>query len=309
MAESELPPESSGRVPSRMLSAIFLAGLPEDRRAVFAHDAGLEEVLRRLLADALSVAPQLFPEEFLPFIARSSSAQMRSSADLANLRLADLLLVYGYGREGANANDVIEHEYLPQIERSLHSYKLSDLNLADIRQVLRHRLWASHVPQPGIAPYSGRGQLLGWLRVTAIREAGRMAQHERARVEVSEQECIEAGQLAGSAEMQLLKAQYRQAFRQAFEAAMEALSSKDRNLLRYTYIDSLGLDEIAVLYKVHRATVARWLSQTREALRKQIRKSLQQQCTVAGVNPEEILQLIWSQIDVSIRHHLVARPD
>lgn len=295
--------------PADSLSQLFLVALPEQRRAGFAQDAALEETLRRLLADARLLAPLLASEAFLAFVAQSLSSQASGGGDLASLRLQDLLLVFGYGRGDPTASEVIESQYLPQVERSLRSYALSDFDRAEIKQTLRQRLWASHVPQPGMAPYSGRGELLGWLRVTALREAGHMVRRGRGKVEVCEQETIEAGHIADSMELQLLKAQYREEFRKAFDAAMATLSSRERNLLRYTYIDSLSVDEIATIYKVHRATVARWVGQTRETLQKKTRQNLMQQCSLAGVDLDDILPLIWSQIDVSIRHHLSAHAD
>lgn len=295
--------------PSDSLAELFLTGLPEERRAGFAQDAAFEETLRTLLADARSLAPQLAADAFLCFVARNLSPQATGCPDLAALRIGDLLLVFGYGRGEPAASEVIERQYLPQIEQSLRSYALSDFDLADIRQTLRQRLWASHAPQQGMAPYSGRGDLLGWLRVTALREAAHLAQRNRGKVEVSEQEALEAGHIAESTELQLLKAQYREGFRRAFDEAMAALSSKERNLLRYSYIDNLSIDEIAAIYKVHRATVARWLAQTREMLQKKTRRNLTQQRSLGGVNLEEILSLIWSQLDVSIRHHLIAHSD
>ena len=53
----------------------------------------------------------------------------------------------------------------------------------------------------------------------------------------------------------------------------------------------------------------RWLSQTRENLQKQTRKNLQQHKSLAGVDLEEILQLVWSQLEVSIRRHLGVKSD
>lgn len=289
-------------------ATLFLANLPEERRVVFARAASaLDEALDNLLAEARAISPSLVAEAFLPFVARNLSTQMASVEDLVKLQLGDMLLVYGYGRNEPAAIEVIERQYLPDIARSLRPYSLSVSDVAEILQLLRHLLWASHVPQPGTAPYSGRGELLGWLRITALRRAGHITQKGRKHVELSEQEALEEN-LAGSPELQLLKAQYRDAFRHAFDAAMTNLTNKERNLLRYACMDGLSIDGIAAIYKVHRATAARWLTQTRETLLKQTKKNLRTR-GVVGVDLDEILRLIWSQIDVSIRHHLLVHPE
>lgn len=292
---------------SSFLSRLFLCRLPEERRAQFAGDARLESVLQGLLRDAQTSQMQIATDDFLSLIVASLSAQVNDCAALSMLRTKDLLLVYGFNHEDPISTEVIERRYLPQVEQSLRSYALDALDLAEIIQTLRQRLWSSKTPQPGMAQYSGRGDLLEWLRITAIREAGHLTQRKQKTLELPDDDCIEAGQLATSPELHFLKEQYREGFRRAFDEAMATLSSKDRNLLRYSYLDNLSIDEIGDIYKVHRATVARWLNQVREQLRKQTGKNLMRQSALAGVDVEEILQVIWSQLNVSIRGHLALK--
>lgn len=82
---------------------------------------------------------------------------------------------------------------------------------------------------------------------------------------------------------------------------MEALSPRDHELLHDTYINNQSIDALAVLHKVHRATIARWIRRARKARRRQLRRSLQQQPGLSGVDPNEIVRLVGSQLDVSIR--------
>lgn len=299
-------PRLAGGAPPAALSALFLAGLPEARRAELFADAGLEESLRGVWTRAQSLGPAASVGPFLSFIGRILCPRMRSCEELGQLRLRELFLVFGYGRGDPAAQEIIEQEYLPEIERSLRSYALSDLDRGDIRQMLRQRLWASLVPQPGSAPYSGRGELLGWLRVMAIREARHTVQRHRRASHLLWREAAGSERLVEGVDQQLLKAQYLHGLRQAFGAAMEALSPRDRELLHDTYINNQSIDALAVLYKVHRATVARWIRRARKALRRQIRRSLQQQPGLSGVNPNEIVQLVGSQLDVSMRPRLAA---
>ena len=54
--------------------------------------------------------------------------------------------------------------------------------------------------------------------------------------------------------------------RSATEAAFAELTPRQRNLLRHATFHRLGIDELAIIYGVHRTTTARWLQRTRETL-------------------------------------------
>src|SRR5205823_12308411 len=71
-----------------------------------------------------------------------------------------------------------------------------------------------------------------------------------------------------------LKQRYRDEFGEAFRQAAAALTPRERTLLRYRFLDGLSIDEIGVLHRVHRATVARWIAAIREALFEATRERL-----------------------------------
>ena len=52
---------------------------------------------------------------------------------------------------------------------------------------------------------------------------------------------------------------YRERFRSAIEETLAGLTKRERSLLRLHFLDGLNIDAIASIYRVHRATVARWL--------------------------------------------------
>lgn len=75
-----------------------------------------------------------------------------------------------------------------------------------------------------------------------------------------------------SREQTMLSGQLKEAFQLAFRDAVNALTSRERNLLRYHYLSDLSIDQIGTLYHVHRATAARWVAQARERLISDTRK-------------------------------------
>jgi RNA polymerase sigma-70 factor (ECF subfamily) len=78
------------------------------------------------------------------------------------------------------------------------------------------------------------------------------------------------------------------------------LARRDRTLLRYRYIDDLDIDAIGAVYRVHRATAARWLQRIRRELLEDTRARLAAKLAVKTDELDSILRFIGSQLDISI---------
>lgn len=63
----------------------------------------------------------------------------------------------------------------------------------------------------------------------------------------------------GDPELSHLKATFAAEFKFALTLAIDELSVRDRNLLRQSVLDGLTIDQLGKLYRVHRATAARWV--------------------------------------------------
>ena len=86
-----------------------------------------------------------------------------------------------------------------------------------------------------------------------------------------------------------------------------ALSDREKNLLRQSAIDGLSIDDLAALYRVHRATCARWLEAAREALFSDTRRRLIDEAGIAEAECDSIIRLVQSQLHVTLRR--VLAPD
>ena len=64
--------------------------------------------------------------------------------------------------------------------------------------------------------------------------------------------------------------------------------------------DDLSIDEIGVLYGVHRATVARWIASVRESLFELTRRALISRLSIDEGDVDSVLRMIDSQLDISI---------
>ena len=79
---------------------------------------------------------------------------------------------------------------------------------------------------------------------------------------------------ADDPELMVMQAQAKEQFNAAFKAAVASLAERERNRLRQSCLDGLSIDELGALYKVHRATAARWLTKATEALLARTRANL-----------------------------------
>jgi RNA polymerase sigma-70 factor, ECF subfamily len=171
-------------------------------------------------------------------------------------------------------------------------------------QIAREHLFAPRADKPpAIKNYSGRGPLRAWLRVIVSRELVRIAKTQQ-RSAPLEERLIASPVVAEDPVLEELKVKYRAQLADAFRTALGTLTPRDRTLLRYQLIDNLTIDDIGALYKVHRATAARWLAKIREDLVEQSRATMAEALGVDTAEAASIVRLVQSQLDVSVIRHL-----
>jgi RNA polymerase sigma-70 factor, ECF subfamily len=156
---------------------------------------------------------------------------------------------------------------------------------------------------PAIADYAGRGPLRSWLRVSISRELVRLAKAQNRAVPLEEHLVADTG-YGDDPALEELKAKYRAELADAFRTALTKLPARDRTLLRYQVIDGLTIDEIGSIYKVHRATAARWIAQIRDDLVERTRALMAEALGVDTAEAASIVRLVQSQLDVSVIRHL-----
>jgi RNA polymerase sigma-70 factor (ECF subfamily) len=169
-------------------------------------------------------------------------------------------------------------------------------------QLLRVKLFLpSGDRPPRIADYSGQGSLLAWLRVTALRTALNLLRERKVAYELDDSRLEEASSPVDDADRRYIKDRYREDFTQAFQEALQALEPRARTLLRLHLVEELGTAEIARAYRVDRSTVKRWLAQSRDWLRAEVRTRLAARIGVDTPALGSLLKELQSQLDLSIR--------
>ena len=135
--------------------------------------------------------------------------------------------------------------------------------VSEIEQKLWIRLFVATPPRPPkIAEYSGRGRLGGWLRMVAARVA---IDEFRSIREQSFDRVLEETLLwqGPDPEIEYCKRQYAAEFQTSFATALASLEPRQRNLLNQYFLHGLSIDQLAKLFRVHRATAARQRAATR----------------------------------------------
>ena len=92
--------------------------------------------------------------------------------------------------------------------------------------------------------------------------------------------------------------------REGLDLSLESLTARERTLLKQQIVDGLTIDDLALLYRVHRATCARWLQSAREQLLSRTRRAFMSRARINSEECESIMRLVRSQLDVSLHRQL-----
>jgi RNA polymerase sigma-70 factor, ECF subfamily len=224
---------------------------------------------------------------------------------LEDLRDGDLYLAFALAGGDPQAMRAFEDSLVPQIDVALRRLRLGGGTAEEVKQSLRVELLAG--PDAKIGDYAGRGDLAAWLRISATRKALKLVR--RADREESLDEIL-LDHWPGSSldpERKHIRSTYTDELKKAIREAFGALEVRQRNLLRQHILDELTIDDLARLYRVHRATCARWLADARADLGKQTRKRLVTALGTPGEELESLLRFLDSDIELSISRILMSR--
>ena len=206
------------------------------------------------------------------------------------------------------AMSALEVAYFDDATASLRRMAPSSSFVDEVRQDVREKLFVGKEGlSPKIADFAGRGDLRTFVRVLMTRTGLNLRRKTRRELLVEDDA---SHGMAGAAvahadpELSHLQSAYGAEFKRAFHDAIVALSSEERNLLRYHYLDRLNIDEIGAVCGVHRASAARRLTKVRQSLVEATRRLLAQRLRLQGHELASVLRLIESALDVSLRRAL-----
>lgn len=268
-----------------------------------------DAALAQALADALARAREAWPELALadaPLLAAIAGA-LDPAGDpttaLTGLHAGDLALARLAVAGDPRAIACLERQLERDIRPALHHLGLSPTTVDDVLgDLLDDLLVRGPGEDPRIAGYRGRGPLRRWIRTIAVRRAYRAAAPSAS----AGDEPLAALPDGDDVELAALRRRYDDAFQRAFVEALAALEPRQRNLLRYHLLDRLTVDELGALYRIHRATAARWVAGARQALLDGTRERLRLAVGATPAEVDSLIRLIRSQLDVSLHRLLGA---
>ena len=257
-------------------------------------EAGLTELRRRW--------PDAPPADgaFADYVAERLAGQAELASTLSRLRLDDLFLAW-WAATSSEGIAAFEQAYADDLRRLVARFP--KLDPGELTQALRIKLFVgSETAPPRVREFSGLGSLRSWLKVVATRsflDATRAKTRERTD-ELADDDLVA---LVGGERDPREAHQHSElqgAIKRAFATAVAQLSKRERTFLRHASVDGLTLDQIAATYQLHRATVARTLASARQRLQEATRQGVIEQLGIAPAELSSAIELLDSQIDLSL---------
>jgi RNA polymerase sigma-70 factor, ECF subfamily len=224
--------------------------------------------LEEAFVSAKSVWPRvcLTYQQFHDFV-----TQVRHDDGLVPAYPADVYLctgcVHGYGA----AYQAMQTAYFPSLRGVIYRVVGEETAVDDVLQNVCARLFVGEAAK--LRTYRGSGALGAWLRQVALRASHdylRQIGAQRVRLrKLAHAEPACAPQPEGDSGLQ-----YATLCEQAWCRAICSLSTEDKQLLHHYFVSGLSIDTLGVMYKVHRATIARRINRVAGRVGQRARKAL-----------------------------------
>jgi RNA polymerase sigma-70 factor (ECF subfamily) len=235
-----------------------------------------------------------WPQVLLP--SDSLARRVRQSTAAAEIGYpAELYLAWGCAEGVPTAISVFEREFLAEVDSFVARIDSSRAFADEVKQRLRERLLVG--PAARISDYRGDGPLGGWLRVASLRIAIDLARANGGR----RMEPIgETAARALDPELRLVRAEHRVLVEGALRDAVARLTPRQRNILRLHFVSAWSFARIARSYRVHRATVMRWIEGIRQQLLDDLLATVGGQLALDPDQLRSLLGVLRSQVDASL---------
>ncbi|MEO8554445.1 MAG: hypothetical protein ABI678_30930 [Kofleriaceae bacterium] len=150
---------------------------------------------------------------------------------------------------------------------------------------------------PRIVEYAGKGALAAWVQVIAVREALMILRKARGEVTASDDSLLAI--VESDPTIALAKRTYRTELAAVFKTALAALETRERALLRLTFVEGAGTERLAAMYGVHRVTMFRWLASARAHLLELLRRGVIARIGIAPGEVDSLIRAVASSLDVT----------
>jgi RNA polymerase sigma-70 factor len=241
-------------------------------------------------------------EAILSKAASPAKVQSRAKA-LALIHCEDLFLATACSRQDRVAWESFADEYLPLLRRFSTQACGDSVEGEDLAQEITVKML-----QEGnrLAGYNGLGSLAGWLRAAVAHAA--VDRFRRARRLVSLDDGSHGNAVADSMDTgkegseEAIDSRWGPIISNAINESISNLAARDRLALGLYYLRGISLFAIGRQFRIHEATVSRWIDRIRRDIRKQVEKNLRKK---HGFRADDIRSL-WKHISFSAVAHSIA---
>jgi RNA polymerase sigma-70 factor, ECF subfamily len=212
----------------------------------------------------------------------------------------DLTLTSACARGDPQALRLFDDRYLSRLPGLLGRVRLSPAELDELKQKLREHLLLPRAGRgPRIGDFEGRAPLSSWLRVAAVRLALNLRRDQaRHGAETASMDGQPAVIL--DPELAAIRRRFGDDFGRALRDAFASLQPRERNLLRLHFVERLGIDALASVLQVSRATAARHLAAAREALVERTILNLRSRLRLAPAELDSLVAQVRSKLEISL---------
>jgi RNA polymerase sigma-70 factor, ECF subfamily len=252
------------------------------------------------------------PAELERFAARAEAAwgfappldTLRAWVEPMNAELATLdpgvALACGLFHQHPEAQRSFTLHVAPRVKAALHRAGASSVESDELMQASLTRVLVENGGER-LKQYRGHGTFPAFVITVALRL---FTNARTALKPQSSDDGLDRLPAALDLERHLARSQHRAHFARAFQAALDALAPRQRTLLKMNLVNGSSIDELAPMYQVSRATVARWLAQSRDALRLETLRRLSVTTRLDGDDLEGLMASLESSFDVSLRRFI-----
>jgi len=272
--------------------------------------ARLADALTERLAEAREAWPgvSVSGAAFAAYLADRVPDDGDPGAALGEMRVADLYLACACTLGAEGAAEAFEKHVMPAVPKAVARIDGSTQFVEEVVSNVRVKLLIGDGERPPrVASYLGRGPLTAFAQVVALREAQSIKRRGSKEEPVDRDSLLEVPLETDDPELAQLKAEVQGPFQRAFREALAELSPRDRTVLRLYLVEDVGSETIARMYNVHRATVARWVADGRDAVLKGTRKRLMKDLALARSSFDSLIGKLATQLDVSLASFLDER--
>ena len=216
----------------------------------------------------------------------------RAGGDLSSLHGAEIYLVCACAHGDEHALAEMDKHYIVKVPAFLARTNAAASFVDEVRQEVLHRLFVDGK----IKQYTGRGPLLGWLRVVTVRVASNLRAKDKPHAELDD-----TVQVPGiDPELAVIQRRYGDAFRTALRDVLEGLTPEERSLLRLYYLDGLKIEKLTGVFQASRATVGRRLNAVRERILADTQRLLRERLHATPTELASLLRVVRDDLGVSL---------